>query len=201
MLGIHAISAWCFLCHRSVPGFSLHRCLAQRICSKSCCVFPIELVTEDEYTVDVELNFTNVKTEDYLRSLLNHRNFSVVLGPTMNVTNVDITTGKNGASSGLNIIRTWGAVKCAVLSFTTVGSDWFRFLMEVINSIISTPVYFLYHFAIMILLEVKHSYSFFSLMLFSLVLARSPENVETKLSYLGNDWFSNCVSFNSTKLN
>lgn len=73
--------------------------------SKSCCVFPIELVTEDEYTVDVELNFTDVKTEDYLRSLLNNLSFSVALGPTMNVTNIDITTGKNGASSGLNIIK------------------------------------------------------------------------------------------------
>ena len=74
------------------------------VCIKSCCVFPIELLAQDEYTVDVELNFTDVKTEDYLRSLLNNGSFSVALGPTVNVTNIDITTGKNGASSGLNII-------------------------------------------------------------------------------------------------
>ncbi|XP_030260214.1 adhesion G protein-coupled receptor F5-like [Sparus aurata] len=56
------------------------------------CQLISELVTEDEYTVDVELNFTDVKTEDYLRSLLNNLSFSVALGPTMNVTNIDITT-------------------------------------------------------------------------------------------------------------
>lgn len=62
------------------------------------------LLARIEYEVDVELNVTDVVTVDYLRSLLNNGSFSLTLGPTVNVTHIDITTGKNGASSTLNII-------------------------------------------------------------------------------------------------
>ncbi|KAM9339668.1 adhesion G-protein coupled receptor F1-like [Symphorus nematophorus] len=50
------------------------------------------LLAQVEYTVDVELNLTDVQTVDYLRSLLNNGSFSLVLGPTVNVTDIDITT-------------------------------------------------------------------------------------------------------------
>ncbi|GLD64883.1 adhesion G protein-coupled receptor F5-like protein [Lates japonicus] len=55
-----------------------------------------------KYEVDVELNVTDVGTVDYLRSLLNNSSFSLTLGPAVNVTYIDITTGKNGVSAGLS---------------------------------------------------------------------------------------------------
>lgn len=69
---------------------------------KSCCIFPIALLAQVEYEVDVELNVTDVGTVDYLRSLLNNGSFSLTLEPVVNVTYIDITTGKNGVSAGLN---------------------------------------------------------------------------------------------------
>lgn len=54
--------------------------------------------------MDVELNVTDVETVDYLRTLLNNGSFSLTLGPTVNVTQIQITTGRNRASSGLNIM-------------------------------------------------------------------------------------------------
>ncbi|XP_044026055.1 uncharacterized protein LOC122863543 [Siniperca chuatsi] len=50
------------------------------------------LLAQVEYTVDVELNVTDVKTVDYLRNLLNNGSFSLALGPTVNVTHIGITT-------------------------------------------------------------------------------------------------------------
>ncbi|XP_070706014.1 adhesion G protein-coupled receptor F5-like [Pempheris klunzingeri] len=50
------------------------------------------LLAQVEYTVDVELNVTDVETVDYLRSLLNNGSFSLALGPTVNVTDINITT-------------------------------------------------------------------------------------------------------------
>ncbi|XP_042246628.1 uncharacterized protein LOC121882433 isoform X1 [Thunnus maccoyii] len=50
------------------------------------------LLAHIEYEVDVELNVTDVATVDYLRSLLNNGSFSLTLGPTVNVTHIDITT-------------------------------------------------------------------------------------------------------------
>eukprot|EP00064_Thunnus_orientalis_P015994 superscaffoldBa00003081_g16057 len=50
------------------------------------------LLAHIEYEVDVELNVTDVATVDYLRSLLNNSSFSLTLGPTVNVTHIDITT-------------------------------------------------------------------------------------------------------------
>ncbi|XP_053300848.1 adhesion G protein-coupled receptor F5 isoform X2 [Pleuronectes platessa] len=59
------------------------------------------LLTQVEYDVEVELNVTDVATVDYLRSLLNNNSFSFNLGPLVNVTNIDINTGKNGAPADL----------------------------------------------------------------------------------------------------
>ncbi|XP_041814179.1 uncharacterized threonine-rich GPI-anchored glycoprotein PJ4664.02-like isoform X3 [Chelmon rostratus] len=50
------------------------------------------LLGEVEYTVDVELNVTDLQTVDYLRSLLKNGSFSLTLGPTLNVTHIDLTT-------------------------------------------------------------------------------------------------------------
>ncbi|KAI3364052.1 hypothetical protein L3Q82_010882 [Scortum barcoo] len=55
-------------------------------------IIPTALLTDVEYTVDVELNVTDVETVDYLRSLLNIGSFSLALGPTVNVTHINITT-------------------------------------------------------------------------------------------------------------
>lgn len=56
--------------------------------------FPTELLTEVEYVVDVELNITDVVTLDYLRSILSNASFSMALGDTVNVTQINITTGQ-----------------------------------------------------------------------------------------------------------
>ncbi|XP_023270945.1 uncharacterized protein LOC111661558 [Seriola lalandi dorsalis] len=45
-----------------------------------------------EYEVEVELNVTDVGAVDYLRRLLNNSTFSLALGPTVNVTHIDINT-------------------------------------------------------------------------------------------------------------
>ncbi|XP_022621871.1 adhesion G protein-coupled receptor F5-like [Seriola dumerili] len=45
-----------------------------------------------EYEVEVELNVTDVGAVDYLRRLLNNRTFSLAVGPTVNVTHIDINT-------------------------------------------------------------------------------------------------------------
>lgn len=66
------------------------------------CFFPTELLTQVEYTVDVELNVTDIRTLNYLRSILSNGSFSLALSPTVNVTDINITTGQNGASSDLN---------------------------------------------------------------------------------------------------
>ncbi|KAM6906825.1 uncharacterized protein PEZ65_017982 [Lycodopsis pacificus] len=50
------------------------------------------LLTQVEYAVDVELNVTDIETVDYLRSLLKSGAFTLALGPTVNVTHIDITT-------------------------------------------------------------------------------------------------------------
>ena len=60
------------------------------------------LLTQVEYIVEVELNLTDVETVDYLRSLTNNDSFFFALGPIVNLTNINITTGKNGAPAGLN---------------------------------------------------------------------------------------------------
>uniref|UniRef100_A0A8C9XAZ4 Adhesion G protein-coupled receptor F5 n=1 Tax=Sander lucioperca TaxID=283035 RepID=A0A8C9XAZ4_SANLU len=50
------------------------------------------LLAPVEYEVDVELNVTNIETVDYLRSLLDNGGFTLALGPTVNVTDIHITT-------------------------------------------------------------------------------------------------------------
>ncbi|KAM7395024.1 hypothetical protein PAMA_006664 [Pampus argenteus] len=50
------------------------------------------LLGHSEYEVDVELNVTDIATLDYLRSLLTNGSFSLTLGPTVNVTHINITT-------------------------------------------------------------------------------------------------------------
>ncbi|XP_035860708.1 uncharacterized threonine-rich GPI-anchored glycoprotein PJ4664.02-like [Sander lucioperca] len=50
------------------------------------------LLAPVEYDVDVELNVTNIETVDYLRSLLDNGSFTLALGPTVNVTDIHITT-------------------------------------------------------------------------------------------------------------
>lgn len=57
-------------------------------------VFPTELLTEVEYVLDVELNVTDVMTLDNLRSILTSGNFSMALSNTVNVTQINITTGQ-----------------------------------------------------------------------------------------------------------
>ncbi|XP_035534980.1 adhesion G protein-coupled receptor F5-like [Morone saxatilis] len=51
-----------------------------------------ELLSEVEYTVDVELNVTDVETINYLRNILSNGSYSLALGPIVNVTDIDITT-------------------------------------------------------------------------------------------------------------
>lgn len=63
--------------------------------------FPTELLTEVEYVVDVELNITDVVTLDYLRSILSNASFSMALGDTVNVTQINITTGQNSFPSDI----------------------------------------------------------------------------------------------------
>ncbi|XP_054474132.1 adhesion G protein-coupled receptor F5-like [Anoplopoma fimbria] len=50
------------------------------------------LLTQFEYSVDVELNVTDIETVNYLRSLLDSGNFTLALGPTVNVAHIDIST-------------------------------------------------------------------------------------------------------------
>ncbi|XP_033982948.1 adhesion G protein-coupled receptor F5 [Trematomus bernacchii] len=52
------------------------------------------LLAQVEYDVDVELNFTDIGTVDALRSILDAGGFSLALGPTVNVTHINITTGR-----------------------------------------------------------------------------------------------------------
>lgn len=56
--------------------------------------FPSGLLTQVEYIVDVELNITDARALDYVRSILSNNSFSVSLGHTVNVTHTDITTGQ-----------------------------------------------------------------------------------------------------------
>ncbi|XP_028253417.1 uncharacterized protein adgrf6 isoform X5 [Parambassis ranga] len=51
-----------------------------------------ELQSKIEYEVAVELNVTDSQTVDYLRSLLNSGNYSLALGATANLTDINITT-------------------------------------------------------------------------------------------------------------
>ncbi|XP_026173771.1 uncharacterized threonine-rich GPI-anchored glycoprotein PJ4664.02-like isoform X2 [Mastacembelus armatus] len=53
-----------------------------------------------EYEVDVELNLTDAVTLNYLRSLLSNGSFSLTLGPTVNVTHIDVTTVCSPSSGG-----------------------------------------------------------------------------------------------------
>lgn len=48
------------------------------------------------YEVEVELNVTDVSTVDNLRNLLNNNSFSLTLNSTVNVTHINVTTGKQG---------------------------------------------------------------------------------------------------------
>ncbi|KAI4800257.1 hypothetical protein KUCAC02_013386 [Chaenocephalus aceratus] len=50
------------------------------------------LLAQVEYDVDVELNFTDIGAVDALRSILDAGGFSLALGPTVNVTHINITT-------------------------------------------------------------------------------------------------------------
>ncbi|XP_063757885.1 uncharacterized protein LOC134876725 isoform X3 [Eleginops maclovinus] len=50
------------------------------------------LLAQVEYDVDVQLNFTDIETLDALRSILDNGDFSLALGPTVNVTHVNIST-------------------------------------------------------------------------------------------------------------
>ncbi|KAF3846883.1 hypothetical protein F7725_003961 [Dissostichus mawsoni] len=50
------------------------------------------LLAQVEYDVDVDLNFTDIGTVDALRSILDAGGFSLALGPTVNVTHINITT-------------------------------------------------------------------------------------------------------------
>lgn len=60
---------------------------------------PLTLV---EYEVVVELNLSDIMTLNSLRSLLSNGSISLTLSPTVNVTTIDITTGKNGLCASLN---------------------------------------------------------------------------------------------------
>ncbi|XP_061609052.1 uncharacterized protein LOC133467910 isoform X1 [Phyllopteryx taeniolatus] len=51
-----------------------------------------EPLGEYEYEVSIELNVPSVETVDYLRSLLDNSSLSLSLGPTVNLTDIDITT-------------------------------------------------------------------------------------------------------------
>ena len=66
---------------------------------KSCCFFTTGLLAQVEYDVDVELNLTDIGTVDALRSILDAGGFSLALGPTVNVTHINITRGKHGGKS------------------------------------------------------------------------------------------------------
>uniref|UniRef100_A0AAV2K8C0 ADGRF3/5-like N-terminal domain-containing protein n=1 Tax=Knipowitschia caucasica TaxID=637954 RepID=A0AAV2K8C0_KNICA len=52
-----------------------------------------------EYDVDVELNLTDLETVGNLRTLLQNGNFSLTLGPSINLTHIEITTvcSQNGS--------------------------------------------------------------------------------------------------------
>lgn len=49
--------------------------------------------------MDVELNVSDIQIVDQLRILLQHGPELLSLGPIVNVTHINITTGENGASS------------------------------------------------------------------------------------------------------
>lgn len=48
-----------------------------------------------EYEVDVELNLTDSRTVEYLRNFLKNTQFILTLDPSVNITQVDLTTGKH----------------------------------------------------------------------------------------------------------
>ncbi|XP_055005245.1 mucin-2-like [Boleophthalmus pectinirostris] len=58
-----------------------------------------DLNSVTEYEVDVELNVTDFETVDRLRTLLQSGNFSLTLGPSLNLTHIEITTvcSQNGS--------------------------------------------------------------------------------------------------------
>ncbi|XP_074471602.1 uncharacterized protein LOC141756056 isoform X3 [Sebastes fasciatus] len=56
------------------------------------CQLISELLTPVEYVVDVELNVTDIATVDFLRNVLGNGDFTLTLGPTVNLTHINITT-------------------------------------------------------------------------------------------------------------
>lgn len=53
-----------------------------------------ELLVQSKYEIEVELNLTDAETVKFIRSLLNNGSF-FTLNPTVNVTQIDLTTGWN----------------------------------------------------------------------------------------------------------
>ena len=92
------------------------------------------LLSAVEYTVDVELNVTDLATVEKLKVLLGNMTFLLSLGPQVNVTDVGITTGKVQSSFdksflkvsvlvALTVQRLFPLVQCAFHSWqgTSVG--------------------------------------------------------------------------------
>ncbi|KAM8846140.1 uncharacterized protein ACB058_012591 [Synchiropus picturatus] len=66
----------------------------------SSCLPQADLLIDVEYDVEVEINVTDLETVNYLRSLINNGSFSLTLGPTVNLTSIEITTVCNPNGTG-----------------------------------------------------------------------------------------------------
>ncbi|MEQ2237753.1 hypothetical protein ILYODFUR_026255, partial [Ilyodon furcidens] len=68
------------------------KCISGIPADGSSCQLISELLVETEYVVAIELNLTDITTVDFLRTLLNNGTDFLTLNPTVNVTQIGLTT-------------------------------------------------------------------------------------------------------------
>ncbi|XP_027867850.1 adhesion G protein-coupled receptor F5-like [Xiphophorus couchianus] len=73
------------------------KCISAIPADGSSCQLISELLVQTEYVIDLELNLTDIATVDFLRRLLSNGSNFLTLSPTVNVTQLDLSTGNRGA--------------------------------------------------------------------------------------------------------
>ncbi|XP_007576205.2 adhesion G protein-coupled receptor F5-like [Poecilia formosa] len=74
------------------------KCISAIPADGSSCQLISELLVQTEYVIDLELNLTDITTVDFLRNLLSNGSNFLTQSPTVNVTQLDLSTGNRGAS-------------------------------------------------------------------------------------------------------
>ncbi|XP_023203871.1 uncharacterized threonine-rich GPI-anchored glycoprotein PJ4664.02-like isoform X2 [Xiphophorus maculatus] len=68
------------------------KCISAIPADGSSCQLISELLVQTEYVIDLELNLTDIATVDFLRRLLSNGSNFLTLSPTVNVTQLDLST-------------------------------------------------------------------------------------------------------------